>query len=378
MRPAPIILAVALAALFPAAASGLSPGGHAAAPAAHPAPAPAAHPAPPPAAHPAPPPAAHAAPPPASAPPVIAPLPPPTVPVPYAASPVTAVPRPADLTLQGITTHPAPAPGTRTPPPMLAVHPAPPPNRPGQPGQGHPAPPPGAPGTPLPPPVVVPVAPYWWGWGWGWGYYPIYPAPPPDVSDLRPGGGQALTDGPRTSASLRATVATDVHGGVAGLALAVDGRSLGFQASIDAIDRSRAPATDPTGSLGTLGYGTMHATWSFLSERNVRVRLEAGASVVTLGDASGAGAPPYAGSSLVGPSFGVSGHLGLLGPVGLEGHARVTPSPVPVSDSRVALAIRGGPLAIGLGYRWLGIQGDGTSAPDLRFAGPELQIAARF
>jgi hypothetical protein len=206
----------------------------------------------------------------------------------------------------------------------------------------------------------------------------MYPAPPPpDVSDLRPGG-QALSEGPRSSASLRATVATDPHGGMFGMALAVDGRSLGFQASIDGIDRSRAPATDPTSSLGTLGYGTMHATWSFLSERNVRVRLEAGASMLTLGDATGPGAPPYAGSMLFGPSFGVSGHLGLLGPVGLEGHTRIMPSPVPVTDSRVALAIRGGALAIGLGYRWLDVQGDGRSAPDLRFAGPELQIAARF
>lgn len=370
MRPAPIILAAALVALLPLAVQGQAAGGHGGAPAAHPAPAPA------PAAHPAPPPAVHAAPPPAAAPPSAVPAAP-AVPVPYAAAPVTTVPQAVDLTLHGITTHPAPPPGPRTPQPWLGVYPAPPPSRPGQPGQGHPAPPPSPTHTPIPPPVVVPVAPYWWGWGWGWGYYPIYPAPPPDVSDLRPGG-QALSEGPRTSASLRATVATDTRGGVAGLALSMDGRSLGFQASIDAIDRSRAPATDPASNLGTLGYGTMHATWSFLSERNVRVRLEAGASIVTLGDATGVGAPPYAGSTLFGPSFGVSGHLGLLGPVGLEGHTRLTPSPVPVTDSRVALAIRGGPLAIGLGYRWLGIQGDGTSAPDVRFAGPELQIAARF
>ena len=369
MRPAPTILAAVLVALCPAAVRAQASSGHAGAPAAHPAPPPAVHPAPPPAVHPAPPPVAPPAPLPTVA------LPPPSVPLPYVAAPATAAPPGLDLSVHGITTHPAPPPGPRTPGSQLAVHPAPPPNRP---GEGHPAPPPSPTHTPIPPPVVVPpVAPFWWGWGWGWGYYPFYPAPPPpDVSDLRSGGQALGAEGPGASATLRATVATDTRGSMAGLAFAADGRSFGLEASIDGVDPVRAQGTPESGTH--LLWSTMYGTWSVVSERSLRMRVEVGGSMLSMGDTGGASPPPYSGSTLLGPSFGVSGHLGLLGPVGLEGHMRVTPSPVPVNDGRIALAIRGGTLAMGLGYRWLGIQGDGQSAPDVRFAGPELQIAARF
>ena len=161
--------------------------------------------------------------------------------------------------------------------------------------------------------------------------------------------------------------------GAAGVALAIDGRHLGFQASIDGIGVDTS--LDGTQALG---WGTLHATWSLVSEQGIRVRLEAGGSMLSMTDAGSLGTEPYAGNVVFGPNVGVSGHLGLVGPFGLEGHARVTPSPVVVTDNRLVLAVRGGPLAFTAGYRAINVNGDRKEAPRVDIAGPEVGMAFRF
>ena len=87
---------------------------------------------------------------------------------------------------------------------------------------------------------------------------------------------------------------------------------------------------------------------------------------------------PYAGTIAFGPSAGVSGQLGLVGPVGLEGHLRVTPFPVPVTDARLAVALRGGAFALTMGWRGIDVAGDELDAPQLRVAGPEIGVSLVF
>jgi hypothetical protein len=232
----------------------------------------------------------------------------------------------------------------------------------------HPAPPPGQPA--YPPVGAVVVAPYWWGWSWGWGYYPFYPGP----AGLPAGGEAPPPDQERISASVHGTASGDADAGVAGLSFAIDGERAGFHGSIEAI-RVDTPSAGSPSSTQSLGWGSLHGSWSIVSERTIRVRFELGGSMLTMADSGGV---PYAGTSVYGPSIGVSGHLGLVGPIGVEGHARITPSPVVVTDSRIALALRGGPFAFTVGYRSVAVSGDGTRAPELDLGGPEFGLGFRF
>ena len=74
-------------------------------------------------------------------------------------------------------------------------------------------------------------------------------------------------------------------------------------------------------------------------------------------------ASPHAGTVAFGPSFGVSSNVGIVGPFGIEGHARFAPVPVPVADLRIAAAFRGGPLAVTLGWRAIDVDGDRDGGP---------------
>jgi hypothetical protein len=74
----------------------------------------------------------------------------------------------------------------------------------------------------------------------------------------------------------------------------------------------------------------------------------------------------------------LSGHLGLIGPFGLEGHARVTPFPFPIIDTRAALVLRGGPLALSAGWRSIDVNGNGVKYPEAHFAGPEIGLQLVF
>jgi hypothetical protein len=212
------------------------------------------------------------------------------------------------------------------------------------------------------------VAPLWYGWGWG--YYPLYPrpmrswGPPPEEVE-------------RVAATLRITGGGSSSGGAGGVALAVEGHRTGFEVAADAF----TAASSTTGALdrtGTLGLATAHLTWAIASEDAFRLRLELGGSMLSMPDRGAYAGTPYAGNTAFGPDVGISGSLGLLGPLGLEGHARVTQLPVPVTDLRAAMAFRGGPFALSLGWRSIEVAGDGRTGPAVHFDGPELGLAVIF
>lgn len=248
----------------------------------------------------------------------------------------------------------------------------------------------------------VGVAPFWWGLGWGWGYYSYYPYYGPDpyyapyapyAAPYAPYPPPAYAP-PREAAPAQLTRVLSIQGGGHGeggagaLAIGIDGRRLGFQASFGGVGEDRLPGA-PSDDAAIVGWGLAHATWSFLSGDRYRMRLEAGVSMLYMPDSDAFEDQPYAETVAVGPSLGVSGHAGIVGPLGIEGHARLTPTPVPVADTRLAAALRGGPFAVTLGWRFIDVSGDDLrdflgleahpeDAPEIRYSGPELGLSFRF
>ena len=243
---------------------------------------------------------------------------------------------------------PAPAPGTMRPTPQYRTYPS---------------------GTTVYP--LYPVQPYWWwGWGWGFGYYPLYPRPP--VAEY----GAPEPERVATTLSARASGARD--GAAAGISLGIEGRHGGFDADIAAISTDKIGGTTALGSSSAIGWGTMHATWSIVSDGSARIRVEVGGSMLSMPTGGAAAGAPWESKVSFGPDAGISGQLGLVGPFGIEGHARVTPLPVPVTDLRAAVALRAGSLALTGGWRAIHVSGDGVDAPSIDFSGPEIGLALIF
>lgn len=227
--------------------------------------------------------------------------------------------------------------------------------------------------------VAVVGLPFWWGWGLGWGYAPLYPRYPRPNDGYGPQESTPPLDPDRIFTRLSATGAGTSSGAAGGLSLAIEGRTAGFEAGVDAlaIDGVTGVA-GTTGSDNALGWGSAHATWSFVSEDAYRLRLEVGGSMLSMPATGAFAGTTWAGKVAFGPDVGVSGQLGLVGPIGVEGHARLTPFPVPVADTRLALALRGGPLTFSAGWRSIQVAGNGTDAPEVHFSGPELGLSLVF
>lgn len=290
--------------------------------------------------------------------------------------------------------HPAPARPPYAAPPAPARPPA----------RVAPAPPPGArpPGYPAPPPVARPyppghyygpgyypratyyvspwayspynAAPWYWGWGGGYGYYPVYPEPPP------PPGGQAapptrvnaevaFTGGPTDQRAYTDPTARVGPGASAGVSLRIESHDLGIHAGWDGFFPDGHWSF---GSGNSLDYFTAHATWSVLSGLSGRLRLEGGLSVLTWPTL-----PAYGDVTAVGPDFGASGQVSLVGPFGVQGYARFTPWPRPATDLYAGAALRFGPMGLTAGWRDLRADGGDTS-PSLRFAGPQFGLSFLF
>jgi hypothetical protein len=217
---------------------------------------------------------------------------------------------------------------------------------------------------------VDPV-PFWLGWSWGWGYYPLWPRP------YYEGGqpGYLPDDARRLGARLEAYGAGASHAAAGTLALAMEGPIAGFNADVTGLALS-----DPSGATtdAALTIASGRATWSIASEAAFRLRLELGATMVSVPSSGIYASTSYANSVSVGPQLGVSGHVGLVGPFGLEGHARVTPYPVPVVDAKAAVVLRGGPLAVSAGWRSVDVNGNRIDAPEAHFKGPEVGLQLMF
>jgi hypothetical protein len=257
----------------------------------------------------------------------------------------------------------------RPPPPDSARPPPPGPGRSywGSPSSGT------YPGRPYPGYYGYYPSPYWWGYGWGWGYEPLYPIYPERRTFHDPG---APAPARLLGATLRATAGTGSNdGGVVGLAFAVDGRHGGFDLAVDAFSPSRGGVM--SGGLGgtqdAYGLGSAHVAFPILEAAAFRLKLLAGGSWLTVPATT-------AGSSVdaFGFDFGVSGTLGLVGPIGLEGHARITPYPVQVVDLRAAVALRAGPFSVLGGYRVIDLAADSKTGPAARFEGPEFGLGVIF
>jgi hypothetical protein len=239
-----------------------------------------------------------------------------------------------------------------------------------------PAPPRGAPGTVvlLPRYVYDPFfygfAPIWWGWGWGWGYYPLYPRPqygyaPPQVtritSRLDVFGGGTLQRG----------------GAAAGLMAAIEGERLGGDMNLDGFYRGPGVLGPGRGtffrSSSTYVHGSAHFTAALVATDVARLRGEIGGAFLAWPDRG-----PDAGLTTGGPDIGLSGQLGLVGPLGVEGYARLMPIPVPVMDALVALAFRVGPVGINAGWRELDVYKGSVNAARFSFAGPQAGLGFQF
>jgi hypothetical protein len=212
-------------------------------------------------------------------------------------------------------------------------------------------------------PYYYGFAPFWWGWGAGFGYYPLYPRPrygyaPEEVSRITT---RLLLDGGGT---LRR------GGAAAGLSLGIEGERLGFHLGLDGFS--------PTGNFDssmTYGYATAHLTASVVSTDVARLRVELGGSFLSWPDVG-----RDAGAIAFGPDVGLSGHLGLLGPLGVEAYARYTPIPTPIFDWRAALAFRFGPVSLTAGWRELSVYRSTSRANLSRFdfSGPQAGVGLLF
>jgi hypothetical protein len=220
--------------------------------------------------------------------------------------------------------------------------------------------------------LAVGPAPFWLGRSWGWGYYPLWPRPYDPGSEA----GDPTEETDRLSARLEAYGAGANDQGAGTLALSLEGRGGGLNASVTSFT---VPGVDPvTRASSNLTTGSVAATWSFVSEAAFRLRLELGASMLSVPTEGSWNGASFANTVAFGPQVGVSGHVGLAGPFGFEGHARVTPFPVPVVDTKAAFVVRGGAVAVSAGWHVIDVKGDGLDAPQARFAGPELGLQLGF
>lgn len=248
-----------------------------------------------------------------------------------------------------------------------------------------------------------PYYPYWgfgigvgFGLGWGLGYssyYPYYPyysdyppygyyGPYAPYTPYAPPQPAASPPGPAAPPAPGATVISFQGGAYSGagagaFAIGLDGRRFGFQGSVGGVGADELRGV-PVDEEPIVGWGIAHATWSLLATQRYRLRLEGGASVLYMPDSDALTGQPYAGTVAVGPSLGVSGHTRLVGPLGFEGHVRVTPLPVPVADTRAAAVLRAGPFGFAAGWRAIDISGDPEDGPQLRYSGPELGFSLLF
>jgi hypothetical protein len=228
---------------------------------------------------------------------------------------------------------------------------------------------------------------FWWGFNWGWGYYPpYYPAnPAAGVYPVYPGPGAYVVPVPppepyriATRLELRGAGQNGGGGATGGIDFFADGRHTGFHTSIEAVSLRSVTGHTALDTSSALGWGTMHLTWSFFATDAARLRLELGGSLLSMPNSATFAGRPYAGAVVFGPNVGTSGHIRLIGPLGIEGHVRLMPVPVAVTDSSAALALRGGPIAISGGWRWVDVAGSGTNAPQLHFSGPQIGLSLLF
>ena len=127
------------------------------------------------------------------------------------------------------------------------------------------------------------------------------------------------------------------------------------------------------GTEDSYALGSAHVTFPILEGPSHRIRLLAGGSWLSV-----PATPVSTSTEAFGFDLGASANLGLIGPLGLEGHARITPFPVRIIDLRAAVALRAGPFSLLGGYRVIDLAADSRTGPSARFEGPELGLGVIF
>jgi hypothetical protein len=135
------------------------------------------------------------------------------------------------------------------------------------------------------------------------------------------------------------------QGFVTGLGLRVEGEELGFDARLNVLDL----ATDD-GSPGrdTLSLLSLKPGVVLVAREDLRVRVSAGLDAAFAPDAI-----------MLGPGFGTSALLRLVGPLKLETSAQWTPLPFTQLTGDVGLALELGPMRLRGGYRALYLSDQG-------------------
>jgi hypothetical protein len=185
-----------------------------------------------------------------------------------------------------------------------------------------------------------------------------------------------MTPAPQVASTMRATGAIGSGDGSAvGMAFAVDSSRAGFDMAFDAFTPTQGGvmAGSLYGGQAAYGFGSAHVAYPVLQGPAYRIRLLAGGSWLSVPVST------YGGSvDAFGFDLGASANLGLYGPIGLEGHARVTPYPVQVVDLRAAVALRAGAFSLLGGYRMIDVASDSRTGPAARFEGPEFGFGLIF
>ena len=206
----------------------------------------------------------------------------------------------------------------------------------------------------------------WWSphpwYAWGFGYYPVVAGPSTYPEQTQPYAppitftlgvtGQAVNPG------------NAAGGGAAGLQLAFEGEHLGFSADWQSYFLQ---ADDGSGTIDRIHLVDANLTFALVSTEHGRLRLEGGLSSAV--------APDIA---FFGPDFGISGALGLVGPISIDFSLRGVPYPFRKVDWTAGLAIPLGNFALRGGWRvtYLDDAGyvDGVRHQDT-YSGPYLGLA---
>jgi hypothetical protein len=144
---------------------------------------------------------------------------------------------------------------------------------------------------------------------------------------------------------------------------------LDLAADVFAPSRGGVMTDDLWSAENPYGLATVHADYLLLEGPFYGLNLQAGGSWLTV-PASASGGQADA----LGFDLGAAAHVGLIGPLGLEGHARVTPFPVRVVDLRAAAAFRVSQLSLLVGYRAIDVAADSRTGPAARFQGIEIGV----
>lgn len=198
-------------------------------------------------------------------------------------------------------------------------------------------------------------------YGWGFGYYPWFWAPAPVVVAPR--------EEPAAS-SITGTVGVtgqlhNQQGATIGVDAAAEGERWGVRGAFAGIF---APSEGgAAGELDSIKLLDLHLTYAVVSGSHGRLRIELGGTMAFAPD-----------MIALAPDAGISGAMGLIGPLGLEATVSYAPWPFQRIDAMGGLSVSLGPVGIRGGWRhlWLDDRGavDGVRHTDT-FTGPFVGLS---